>query len=68
MGYESCQDASGKTGSGFFVGINSSQCIVYLPKGSHGLVLEFDSYESVLLGSELYPCDPGIRIGVGGQF
>lgn len=68
LGYESFQAPSGKIESGFFVGINSSQCIAYLPKEKPGMVVQAGPYQSLLLGSELYPYDLGIRIGIGGQF
>lgn len=68
LGYESFQTPTGKIESGYFAGVYSSQCIVLLPEGRPGMVVQIGPYQSLLLGSELYPYDLGIRIGVGGQF
>ena len=67
LGLENLTEFSGRNADRFFVGLSTSQGVLYIPDSKFALVLKGGLYQEVLT-SKLYNFDIGIQVGVGLKF
>ena len=67
LGLENLTEFSGRNADRFFVGLSTSQGVLYIPDSKLALVLKGGLYQEVLT-SKLYNFDIGIQVGVGLKF